>query len=234
MINLRPNEKRAKTAITLIWIVFAFEMASLVSSILQYYFLKSVENGEILTIEAATANDRRQIIIGLATTAVFIVSAVTFIQWFRRAYFNMHLLRGKHLQHAEGWASGAWFVPIMSLFRPYGIMKEIYENAEELLYKEKLIEVEDRRFQTIGAWWTLWVITNILSSALNRIEAKADSLETLTYTTIGHIAGSILFIPLTLLAVKVIKNYVEMEKLLPELQEAGTLSTTTSTDLLDS
>lgn len=43
--NLRPNEERAKIALSLILIVLVFEIISLISSGMQYNLLQTVSNG---------------------------------------------------------------------------------------------------------------------------------------------------------------------------------------------
>ena len=138
MENLKPNGQRAKNAITLIWIVLVLEIVLLISGYFQYDLLQTAANGSEISIETATANDTREQIIGIIFLIAYIISAVTFIQWFRRAYYNLHL-KVNHLSRTEGWAAGSWFVPIVSLYRPYHIMKELYQETRELLVKKGLI-----------------------------------------------------------------------------------------------
>jgi len=135
MEHLRPNEQRAKSAIVLIWIVLAFEIISFISSYIQYDLLQTAANGGQISMEYATANDTRERIVGITSMIVYIISAITFIQWFRRAYYNLHL-RAELLSYTEGWAAGSWFVPIVNLIRPYRIMTELYEETNELLVKK--------------------------------------------------------------------------------------------------
>jgi len=86
-------------------------------------------------MEAAESNDLRQLVIAIISMVVALISAVTFIMWFRRAYFNLHS-RVSKLSFTEGWAAGAWFVPIVNLGRPLNIMQELYNKTAALL-KEK-------------------------------------------------------------------------------------------------
>jgi len=126
MQDLKPNEQRSQNAILLIWIALAMNCISLVSSYFQYDLLQTAANGGEISAEAVTSNDNREQAIGIIQIIVFVVSAITFIQWFRRAYFNLHL-RVNRLSQTEGWAAGCWFVPIVNLFRPYQIMKEMFQ-----------------------------------------------------------------------------------------------------------
>ncbi|TRX16514.1 DUF4328 domain-containing protein [Flavobacterium franklandianum] len=98
---------------------------SLVSSHFQYDLLKMTENGGEISAESVTSNDNREQAIGIIQIVVFILSAITFIQWFRLAYFNLHL-RVNRLSYSDGWAAGCWFMPIVNLFRPYQIMKKLF------------------------------------------------------------------------------------------------------------
>ena len=117
MENLKPNGQRAKTAITMIWVVLILEIISLISGYLQYDLLQILANGGDVSMEAADSNDLREQAISIVYLITFVISGVTFIQWFRRAYFNLHS-KVNHLSHTEGWAAGSWFVPIINLYRP--------------------------------------------------------------------------------------------------------------------
>ena len=103
MEKLKPNEQRAKNAIMFIWIVLILEIANFISSYLQYDLLQTVANGGYVSPEAAEANDNREQMIGTFCLISYIISAVTFIKWFRRAYYNLHQ-KVDSLLYAEGWA----------------------------------------------------------------------------------------------------------------------------------
>lgn len=100
MQELKPNEQRSQNAMILIWIALAMNCISLVSSYFQYDLLQTAANGGEIATEAVTSNDNREQAIGIIQLIVFVVSAITFIQWFRRAYFNLHL-RVNRLSHTQ-------------------------------------------------------------------------------------------------------------------------------------
>ena len=91
MESLKPNEQRAKAAIILIWIFFILEIVSLISNYLQYDLLQRALSGGMISTLTVTFNDLRQQIISYTQLIVYIICAITFIRWFRRAYFNLHL-----------------------------------------------------------------------------------------------------------------------------------------------
>lgn len=218
MKSLKPNGQRAKNAITLIWIVLAIEIASLISGYFQYDLLQSVANGGYISTETATANDFREQIIGLIYSIAFIISGVTFIQWFRRAYFNLHL-RVNHLSHSESWAAVSWFFPIVFLYRPYQIMKELYQETKELLIKKELTISQNFTTRYLGWWWALWIINKIIGHFAFRYSMNAESVEEITTSTVASMIGNIIGIPLALITVKVIRDYSNVEPMLLEIKD---------------
>jgi hypothetical protein len=218
MKSLKPNGQRAKNAITLIWIVLAIEIASLISGYFQYDLLQSVANGGYISTETATANDTREQIIGLIYSLAFIISGVTFIQWFRRAYFNLHL-RVNYLSHSESWAAVSWFFPIICLYRPYQIMKELYQETKELLIKKELSISQNFTTRYLGWWWALWIINNIIGQFVFRYSMNAESVEDITTSTVASMIGNIIGIPLALITVKVIRDYSNVEPMLLEIKD---------------
>ncbi|NIK73072.1 hypothetical protein FHS56_000558 [Thermonema lapsum] len=218
MENLRPNGQRAKNAITLIWIVLALEIISLISGYLQYDLLQTVANGGKISMATATANDTREQMIGTIYIIVYVISAVTFIQWFRRAYFNLHQ-KVKNLAYTEGWAAGSWFVPIVNLYRPYQIMKELYQETKELLNKKGINVNTNLTTSSLGWWWTLWILNNIIGQFVFRYSIKAKSIDELTTSTIASMIGNIIGILLALITVKVIKDYSNVEPMLFEIKD---------------
>jgi len=146
----------------------------------------------------------------------YLISGVTFILWFRRAYFNLHQ-KVNYLQFSEGWAAGSWFVPIVNLYRPYRIMKEIYIETKELFTKNGLSEKVDYSTNSLGWWWTLWIISAFIGQFIFRFALKsADTIDNLITTTVANIFLGILGIPLALITIKVIKDYSKVELLLAE------------------
>jgi len=220
METLRPNEQRAKLAVTLLWISMAVTIVSLFSSYLQYNLLQDIDNGVTVSSEDATFNDLREGLIGIISLIVLVVSAITFIQWFRRAYYNLHLKVG-HLAFTEGWAAGAWFVPVLNLFRPYQIMRELYVETKESLKENNITPSADLNMAVVGLWWTLWVVSAIAGQVSLRISLNAESVDQLINSTIADIVGNIIQIPLAIIAVKVVKSYAQVEPQLNEVPDEG-------------
>jgi hypothetical protein len=218
-MELKNNEQRAKTAIIFTWIVMAFETISAISSFMQYKLLQIVATTGYISDEAATVNDTREQIIGILVFIAYIVSLITFIMWFRRAYYNLHQ-KVNHLSYSDGWAAGSWFVPIICLYRPYQIMKELYVQTKELLMNRNFSDKVSYDTTYLGWWWTLWIITTFIGNFIFRYALKdADTIDELITLTIAQMISSILAIPLAIITVKIIGDYSRVEPVLFEIAD---------------
>ncbi len=148
----------------------------------------------------------------------YVVSAVTFIRWFRRAYYNLHL-RVNGLSFSAGWAAGSWFVPILNLFRPFQIMKELYVKTKDILILNGMNLKNEFSTHLLGWWWALWIIDGVLGQFVFRFSRTAESVEELTTLTITSMTSNVIEIFLSLITIKVIKDYASQEPLLFNLRD---------------
>lgn len=101
-------------------------------------------------------------------------------------------------------------MPIISLFRPFKIMQELYEELLGILYKKDIYTNISSQF--LGWWWFLWILNGIIGQMSFRYSLRAESLNELMNSTISEMAGNILGIPLAIITVKVIKDASKLEK----------------------
>jgi hypothetical protein len=175
--------------------------------------LTDLKGGVEVSDRKIEMNDLREQGLGILYIVVFIISAVTYIMWFRRAYYNLHL-HVKRLSFSEGWAAGAWFVPIVNLGRPYKIMSELYNETRRVLEKRGVL-LEGKLDNTIvGFWWVLWIINLILDRFSGRYALRADTIDQLITSTVLSGVSNLIAIPLAFLAIKVVQNYAAVEPLL--------------------
>lgn len=214
--GIRPNAERAKWAQYLIWTVMILDVISFFSSYMQLNLLYEIKNGEYVTDAVVNSNDAREGIIGILQFVLLIVSGVIFIMWFRRAYYNL----GKRVstEHTDGWAAGSWFVPILSLFRPFQMMKELWLKTTKLINAKSPDKVEKNEIGLLGIWWALWIITSFVGNYVTRTAFKAETVENFISSTISDMVLSVLGIPLAILAVLIIRKYALKEERLNELE----------------
>jgi len=217
---LKANVQRSKIAIILLWIVVVLEIVSLGSNYLEWNLFQKAASSYYMPYDEMSANSTRQIIIGIISTITFIISAVTFILWFRRAYYNLHLIVNG-LTFTDGWAVGSWFVPIINLYRPFQIMKELYQETKELLIRNKIPTVKSFTTSSLGTWWGLWIISNIVVYGISRYSWRAETIDELGGWTLISMVVNVISILGAIITIKVIKDYSNVEPLLNEIKDGG-------------
>ena len=209
MKKLRDNRERAKNAITLLWIGIAAVVLGMFIEIYEVKFLFDLKNGDYQDLIYMADNQMGLLafvgVLGLLVLGASITCWVFFIRWFRRAYYNMHILR-KGLRYGEGMAAGAWFIPIFNWFGPYQIAKDLFKNATELLSNKGILPSSPKRMTILGVWWGLWVTSNILSSISGNGDKFGDVDIEIAFGFIG-IFASILNVVAGVYAIKMIKEY---------------------------
>ena len=170
---------------------------SLLSDLLQ---LKLASTGEI-AMDAAEANDSRQALIGLVYLGVYLATAIIFAMWIYRANLNSRGFGATGMRFTPGWSVGYFFIPILNLFRPFQAMKEIWK-----------VSGNPRRWEAepaggiLTVWWTLWILSNILGQAVFRMSMAADTPEKLQIATSLSIFTSLMDIPLSIVAIKMVST----------------------------
>ncbi|MGC6531511.1 MAG: DUF4328 domain-containing protein [Flavobacteriales bacterium] len=165
-LRIFDNSKRAKIALGVLIAVLVVQVISLVSEFMQIQLLQEFDalfavDDDIL--ERAEVNDRRQLLIQLLTLAVSVTFIVVFLNWFRRAYGNLHRLKVGGLTAPEVNAVWAWFIPIISLFRPVVLASEIWKHTGGQLQK---LGGQDTtasiRGLVLGLWWFFFIGSGVL------------------------------------------------------------------------
>jgi hypothetical protein len=217
-MQLKPNHQRAKTAQLLIAMVGVVYIMMLISSYWQYGLLQDMKSGTLYSQEVLETNDLREQFLAIVFLMLYITSAVTFILWFRRAYFNLHQ-KINHLTHTEGWAAGSWFVPFINLYRPYQIMAELYNETDELLAKRGFKRKVKLDTTFVGIWWFLWLVSNLLANIVFRMSNSATDIDQFLNLTALDMGSDVLGIILALITIKVIKTYANAESFLIQLKD---------------
>jgi len=138
---------------------------------------------------AYSASSDRITIAALIAVIVYLIGAVIFLFWFRRAYANLDSLAVPR-RHGVGWAVGSWFVPILNLFRPKQIANEIWTGSDPQHGSVPL---------WVHLWWVFWLAGTFGENAYGRMTAttiEQERVETvvLVATEITEILAGVLAI----------------------------------------
>jgi hypothetical protein len=138
----------------------------------------------------------------------FISTLIMFLVWLHRAYSNLPSLGVPHPDFSSGWVIGSWFVPILNLFRPYQIVKYIWNKSDP-----ETVGVGGGYFDTGGnftlkAWWGFWIASNI---SIN-IYGGADKPDSHVAAGLAGIFSSALTIVAACLAIAVARDITSRQE----------------------
>lgn len=84
----------------------------------------------------------------------YLATGVLFIVWLHTVHSSERMDRSV-LEHGSGWAIGGWFVPVLSLWRPFQMVTDVRRGASG----------DHNASATLaqGWWWGMWVANSLLS-----------------------------------------------------------------------
>lgn len=188
---------------TMLWILLGVGILSLLSDFMQLNFLSA---GSFTTIEAES-NDTRQQIIGILYLVTFIITGITFLKWIYRANLNCHEFGAQGMKFSPGWSIGYYFIPILTIYKPYQAMKEIWKVS-----KNPTDWQNQKGSALLGWWWALWLTSNIFSWVSFRMSMKAQDPDSLMVSTLVSIFSNIIDIPSCIVAVSLVSAIYGMQE----------------------
>ena len=91
--------------------------------------LVKIQNGETVPLSEATSADNFVNVVVWAAAAIFLMTIVAYTIWLYRSNRNLHALTRDHIRFSPRRAAWWPFIPIMNLFKPYQVMREVYEKS---------------------------------------------------------------------------------------------------------
>ena len=208
------NSKRADILTIVFWTVIISLLVGIVSSYMELILLEGLKNGEYITEEEANTNDTRQQIIGILQIALHVTSVVVFLNWFRRAYGNLHRLGDKTLKHSETMTIWGFVIPIVCYFWPYQIMSDIWVRTQHHIKNLKPNFLKSNDGYLIGIWWALFVISAIIGKVILRTVFKDETIDELMISSIITLVSDALQIIEALILILIVQKISKMEKTL--------------------
>jgi hypothetical protein len=99
--------------------------------------------------------------------------------WIYNAACNVRALGARGLSTSPGWSVGWYFVPIMSLFRPFQAMDEIdHASASPTAW------ASERTPGLLRWWWAAWLISGVSGNAVAVASRGLNTLPELSGLTI--------------------------------------------------
>ena len=183
---------------------------SILSGYLEYQLLSDYQNGVYTSQEMAVADgeasDQRQGIIGVVYLVVFVISGFLILRWIHRANYNARQLGAENMEFTPGWSIGYYFIPILTLWKPYQAMKEIWKASKNPSnWNSQSVS------RLLPIWWSIWIISNILKWAIFRLSMRAEELNELINLNIITQVSNTLDILLALVLLAMVSNIHNMQ-----------------------
>ncbi|HEX5533778.1 MAG TPA: DUF4328 domain-containing protein [Actinomycetales bacterium] len=116
------------------------------------------------------------------------VAYVATCLWLWQARQNAELLSREQPARARGWIWAGWVVPVVALWFPFQIVRDIRKAAE--------LDGQ-RRGPATGLWWGLWLAFVIVGQAGYRMSTSGAASTPETYSALGPIEtfGAVVAVP---------------------------------------
>jgi len=212
--ELKDNSNRSKQAINILWIICILNLIGVISTYFEFQLLTRIRDGYDFSEQEALANDLRQGLIGIFQFIAQITSIVLFLNWFRRAYGNLHRIGTSSLEYSETMAIWGFIIPFVNLYRPYKIAKEIAVET-----KNKVVEIvpdHEPSFNSsiIGFWWAMFLLTGFVANIAFRLFQQDDTIEQVIISTQTYMLADLIDLIAAIVTIIMIKEISRYELLL--------------------
>jgi hypothetical protein len=196
-VGYEPLRKPALWAVVALAATAVLDVVAVAADWDRYQLLGKIASGKPVTLSEANASDDLNAVIGFVQFGLFVLTAIVFIRWFRRAYRNVEPLGGNP-RFNEGWAVGAWFVPVLNLWRPKQIANDIWRESGP--------EPSDDVPSLLAFWWGLFLLSSWVGQVAARLGFGGDSADELRGATAAFLAGDAVDVVAAVLAIVVVRR----------------------------
>lgn len=203
------GHSRAQWVTILLLIVILIDVLAVISDFSEIQLLSRVQAGLPISEAEAVANDSRQTMMGFIYFIAYIVTAIIFCFWIHRSHRNLPSLGVRDLKYSPAWAVGGFFVPILSLYRPYQVTKEIWKASDPnagLDWQGASVS------PLIGWWWGIFIISNYIDRLAVKISLSAETISSIMSSSVMTLVTDIVDIPAAILAIMLVQAITQRQE----------------------
>lgn len=204
--------KRTNWTVRLLYLQAAFSVIAVISGTLEHGVLRDIQDGnfaaEAEMMQAAEASDARQRIVGILQLLLYVGSGIWILRWIYVACSNARSLAAGPMEFSPGWSVGWYFIPFLSLWKPYQAMKEIWRVSANPGNPD------------IGAdsgllplWWTLYLVASLSGNAALRLSLRAEGVGQLLATNVMTQISDVVDIPLAIVFMVMVRRIHDNQEL---------------------
>ena len=152
--------------------------------------------------------------LGKISIIAFIFTGLMFIKWQVAAQGNLPALGIKTPKYTPPWACLWWIIPILSLYKPYDVMKELWTDSHP-----ETVETNGEKTsvapmsQIIGPWWIIFtaslVVGYIAGFSTETDNINTDTLMLQSSITLLQNIAKLIALPMAIYLVKTITAHQE-------------------------
>jgi hypothetical protein len=150
----------------------------------------TVSNAEILSFESQGAQASGLILLST------LLSAIAFLAWLSRSVENAPLLGLGTPPVSPRWAIGWWFVPFLSFWKPFGVVRDLYVRLGGAAAPVGLVT----------AWWIAWIAGLVLDRLSGAMVDRASTLDAIRSVFVLGIVAELSLAVAAILAILLVRR----------------------------
>jgi uncharacterized protein DUF4328 len=161
----RPLESRARLVTIFFWCYIGISAVATLATTMAPIIGVNLNSDIASPLEDTPQGIAVLLLSGIALmlyVIILIICMVVFLMWLYRARSNLPALGVADVRWSPGWSIALWFIPIMSLFRPYQVVKETWQASDPASWPGWR---RDPPPDIFGWWWGLFLVYSVGSNA---------------------------------------------------------------------
>ncbi len=200
---------RGRAVVTMVALGFCIVLstAAIFSYDEQLHMLGRIRSGEKVGKPEALESDARVNTLAQACNTALLITGIVFLIWQSRVHRNLPALGSVGLEFTHGWAIGWWFVPVLSIVRPYQVMCEIWKGSDPATVGSQSVRWRENAIGwVLPCWWFSYILWSIVTFPIvgMSINPEKKNIDELIYITSAWMCYRWLEIVAGLLAIAVV------------------------------
>lgn len=185
--SIARERTRARIAVGFLAAILVFELISIALYGERLVVLERVRGHEDVA-SWAESSDTRVGVWDIVTFLFQIPTALTLLMWLHTAYGNLRRVGTGYTKQTPGWAVGYWFIPVLNIFRPYQIVKELSIRSAD--GNARVDREGDPGPTSVTLWWTAYFVSIFVIRGAQSAASRDPSVQQLIGATWTLIAGT--------------------------------------------
>ncbi len=204
-----PLEAISSWLMNLLYAGLVLTVVGAISTIFEMRLLNDMATGNFETeaamMEAADANDQRELALTVLNMLWYAGTGVLSLIWIYRSAHNARV-RASRMAYTPAACVWWYFIPFATFWKPYGAMKEIWSETAA-----QAGESMDPHRALLGAWWFCWIVMNLVYNVSFRMALRADDIPSLLKSDNYMLFGNLMDIGATLLFATMVRKLSEFQ-----------------------